>query len=294
MAIKIKKPAPPAPEAQNTEEGDVLDGEIINARPVDDVPGVESVDRVVMASENAFDWIQRNVKIVAGAVVVGVVGVAAAAALMASAKEKRANDSQLLYQAYMQTIAPVGDTSDEPEIWAAGDPKFASVHDQLLAARDLASKASDGQSRGPAAFASLLAGTARLGLGGDIAPATADIRLFVKHAASPLQDVVGSLALASALAAEGDLTNALALLDDLTNKHAGTATIIGEHRASLVDAYGTPEAALAAWADVAKLAEGTAAESRYLGRVAQLNILAGNAAGVGSAPAAQDADQDSP
>lgn len=294
MAIKIKKPAPLAPNVENPEDGDVLEGEIINARPVDTVAGVDSVDRVVVASENAFDWLQRNAKFVVAGVAVVVIGVGAAATLSAAVTKQRGDDSQDLYRAYMQTIAPVGDVSEQPELWATGDPLFENVNARLLAARDVAEKTTSSTTKGASAFANLLAASARLGLGGDTTPATAEVRQFVKHAETPLQRTVGAFALATALAAEGDMAGALAQLDDIATKQPSMGIVVAAQRASLIDAYGTPDAALTAWADAAALAEGSPAESRYLARVAQLNILAGNAAGVGSEPAAQDADQDSP
>lgn len=276
MAFKIKKALPAKEAAETTEdgtaEGEVLEGSVLG-RPEDNLPGVESVDRVVLASENAFDWIHRNRKVVIGAVVLLVVGMLVVAASMTNAREKRGNEAQELYRAYMTSIAPVGENLEIGEDLAEGDPSFKSMEAQLLATRDITAQVIGDAKGGPAQFARLLNGAASVRLGGE--SATENLQAFEKYASTPLQTTVAEIALSSSIAADGDLAAALERLDALAASMPELGVTILEQRAGLVEAFGTEDAALTAWRVASEAAAGSSSEHRIGERVALLELQQG-------------------
>lgn len=276
MAFKIKK-ALPANETDATTEDGAVEGEILEGsvlgRPEDNLPGVESVDRVVLASENAFDWIHRNRKVVVGVIGATLLGMIGVAAISSSARENRSEEAQDLYRAYMTSIAPVGANLELGDGLAQGDPSFKTITEQLLATRDAAGAVAASSKGGPANFARLLQGAASVKLGGE--SATEDLLAFERYASTPLQKTVGELAVAVSLAADGDLAGALERLDALAGKSPELGLTILEQRASLIEAYGAPDAALDAWRTVAAAAEGSSAEVRVNERVALLELQQG-------------------
>lgn len=272
MAFKIKK-APPAKETDtNNEESTVLEGSVLG-RPEDNLPGVQSVDRVVLASENAFDWMHRHRVVLIGGLAAILIGMIAVAATRTSANEARAQEAQDLYQAYAYMLAPVGEDMEPNDMWAQGDPVFNDSREQLLSVRDAADSVAAESKGGPQAFAQLLSGSVSVQLGDK--SATETLEAFQSFATGTLQTLVAEVALAAARAADGDLPRAIQQLDTLASQNPDLALQLLEQRAGLFEAYGSADEALQAWKTTAAAAEGTMAEARIAERVALLELRQG-------------------
>lgn len=271
MAFKIKKTSPKAKNKDNDTEDSIL-GESPLGRPEDKLPGVESVDRVMLASENVFDWGNRNRKVLIAGLVVLISAVLLVAWTINNKREAQIKDSTTLYDAYISYIAPVGEEIDDDEILGEGDPSYSTGKSRLEAVHDATKTASSGKS-GVAQLTQLLHASTGLGLGksgqGDA------IESYANYASTPLQKSVGDVALAVQQASSGDLPGALARLDELAESIPALEAPILEQRASLIELYGTRADALTAWREAATAAEGTYAEDALAKRVAVLELQQG-------------------
>lgn len=271
MAFKIKKTSPKAKD-QDNDTSDSLLGESPLGRPEDQLPGVQSVDRVVLASENIFDWGTRNRKILIAALVLLLSVVLLVAWSINNKRVNQAEQSSKLYSAYISYIAPVGDEIDDEEILVDGDPSYSTGTARLEAVYEATETAQSADS-GVAAVTRLLHASAGLGLG---KPGQGEaIQSFANFASTPLQTSIADVALAVQQAGAGDLPGALARLDALAESTPALETTILEQRASLIEIYGTRDDALAAWREAAKAAEGTYAEETLAQRVAVLELQQG-------------------
>lgn len=288
MAFKIKKSLPSKETDTPDGEDSVLEGSVLG-RPEDNLPGVESVDRVVLASENAFDWMHKHRKPLIAALAVVILGMLAVAGGRASSKEARANEAQTLYRAYAASIAPIGEDIQPGEMFVEGDPSFTSVNEQLRAVQSQTAPLLEDAKGGPAAFAHLLHGSVSLQLGDDAAAAS--LEAFDKFASTPIQRGVANSAMASAAAAQGDLASALQRLDALAASSPELAAGALEQRASLIETYGEGQDAIEAWRVAFLAAEGTASEARVADRIALLELRHGAAAPAADVPTNTDAQE---
>lgn len=289
MAFKIKKSLPSKETDTRDGEDSILEGSVLG-RPEDNLPGVESVDRVVLASENAFDWMHKNRKPLLGGLAVVVVGMLAVAGLRSSANEARADEAQTLYRAYASSIAPIGEDLEPSDVYVEGDPTFTSVRDQLLAVQSQTAPLIEDAKGGPAAFAQLLHGSVTVQLGD--AGGADSLQNFDDFATTPLQRGVASSAMASVTAAQGDLAGAVQRLDALAATNPTLAPGVLEQRASLIETYGEGQDAIEAWRVAFLAAEGTESEARVADRIAMLELRHGAAApAAGNAPTNTDAQE---
>lgn len=272
MAFKIKKTSPHAKnqENQDTEaSSDSILGESPLGRPSDNLAGVESVDRVVLASENIFDWGHRHRKLLMAALVVLLAAILVIAWSINNRRETRIQQSAQLYQAYISYIAPVGDEVDNDEIMAKGDPSYDTPKARLQAVYESTQTDATAKS-GVAKLTQLLHAATGLELGKkDVGDAIAS---YANYASTPLQKSVADITSAVHQASTGDLSGALARLDQLLDKVPELEAPILKQRASLIELYGTPEDALQAWREAAQAAEGTNAEDDLARRVAVLEF----------------------
>lgn len=282
MAFKIKKTSPHA-KPQEDQETDASSASLLGQSPLglpsDNLAGVESVDRVVLASENIFDWGHRNRTVLLAALALLLAGILIVAWSINNRRETRIQQSAKLYEAYIAYIAPVGDEVDNDEIMAKGDPSFGSPKARLEAVYS-ATQIDPGAKSGVAQLTKLLHAATGLELGkGEVGHA---IEAFSDYATTPLQTTVADVTSAVHQASAGDLSGALARLDALVDKVPELEAPILEQRASLIELYGEPNDALEAWRQAAHAAEGTRAEDDLTRRVAVLEfqqglIHAGNA-----------------
>lgn len=272
MAFKIKKTSPHAKNQENQEtetSSDSILGESPLGRPSDNLAGVESVDRVVLASENIFDWGHRNRKLLFAGLALLIVAILVVAWSINNRRETRIQQSAQLYQAYIAYIAPVGEEVDNREIMAKGDLSYDTPKARLEAVYE-ATKIDANAKSGVAQLTKLLHAATGLELGkADVGDAIAS---YANYASTPLQKSVADVTSAVHQASTGDLGGALARLDALVEKFPELEAPILEQRASLIELYGTPQDALVAWREAAKAAEGTHAEDDLARRVAVLEF----------------------
>lgn len=271
MAFKIKKTSPRAKNQDNDTEDSIL-GEGPLGRPEDNLPGVQSVDRVVLASENIFDWGSRNRKLLLAALVVLLSAVLLVAWTINNKREAQVRESAKLYDAYISYIAPVGEEIDNDEILGDGDPSYSTGTARLNAVYE-ATKSGSSAKSGVAELTRLLHASTGLGLGKS--GQSDSIESFANYASTPLQKSIGDVALAVHQASAGDLPGALARLDALSEAVPALEGPILEQRASLIELYGTRTDALTAWREAAAAAEGTNAEDAIAKRVAVLELQQG-------------------
>lgn len=271
MAIKIKKTSAKEPElitdeAPEQDHGSLyqLRGESPLGRPSDNLPGIESVDRVVMASENFFDWAARHRNLLIAAVV-GIVLVVLGIVWLAAQKiTNRDVESQELYAAYNAAIAPVGKDFDDEELLAKGDPHFDTGEARLAAVYErsgLVKKSKSGVSQ----LGQLLHASAGMELGKPVDTAVFDN--YRKQARTPLQIALANVALSTQKAQAGDLNAALDELNKLDDEDGSLKAFVLEQRAILIETYGEPKDALKAWEDAAEAAADTPAESSIRKRI---------------------------
>lgn len=274
MAFKIKKPLPPKAEPETTEEGEnaPLEGDILPPSPVANLPGVESVDRMVVASENAFDFLQKNRVAVLGAVGALLVGILGFGAIKAISAERAYDDSQRVYHAAAQNFAPIGAPADAGEFWAEGDAIYATLsarnEGRLQAANDAAANTKGGAQR----LSHLLQATAAAETGKSD-QAQSNYASFREGAQNNIERTVADFGAAVAQASAGNLAGALSALDAIATERPGQRAAADEQRASLVDAYGTREQALETWKAVAAAHSDADLGRRAASRVEQLEIL---------------------
>lgn len=275
MAFKIKKTSPHAKNQEN-QETDASSASILGQSPLglpsDNLAGVESVDRVVLASENIFDWGHRNRTVLLVALALLLAGILIIAWSINNRRETRIQQSATLYDAYIAYIAPVGEEIDNDEIMAKGDPSFDSPKARLEAVYE-ATQIDANAKTGVAQLTKLLHAATGLELGKeDVGDA---ISAFSDYASTPLQTTVADVTSAVHQASTGDLSGALARLDALIEKTPELEAPILEQRASLIELYGSSDEALDAWREAARAAEGTQAEDDLARRVAVLEFQQG-------------------
>lgn len=275
MAFKIKKTSPHAKNQDTNDANEAADsilGDSPLGNPSDNLAGVESVDRVVLASENVFDWGHRNRKLLFAILAVVIAAVLIVAWSINNSRENRVAQSNKLYDAYIAYIAPVGDERENDEIMADGDPSFDTGSARLNAVYET-TKIESGAKSGVAQLTKLLHAATGLELGkDDVGPA---MQAYASYASTPLQTSIADVASAVHLASEGDLSGALDRLDALLEKVPELEAPILEQRASLIELYGDRKDALVAWRDAARAAEGTNAEDDLAQRVAVLEFQEG-------------------
>lgn len=271
MAFKIKKTSPKA-KTQENESSDSILGESPLGRPEDNLAGVESVDRVMLASENVFDWGHRNRKYLIAGLAVLIIGVLSVAWFINNKRVQGIEQSAKLYNAYISYIAPVGDEIDNDEIIADGDPSYSTSTARLEAVYETTKTSSSGTS-GVAELTRLLHASTAMGLGKPVEQDT--LTSYANYASTPLQTSIGDVALAIHEASNGDLDGAIARLDALAASIPELELPMLEQRAALIELYGTSDAALKAWREAAAAAEGTNAEADMNKRVAVLELQQG-------------------
>lgn len=280
MAFKIKKALPSKGSSETTNESGEgpVEGEVLTpGAAMASLPGVEPVDRMFVASENAFDALQRHKNLVIGAVGALVLGIVAFGAFKSLAAQRAYDDSRTVFQVAAQTYAPVGDAAGAGEFWAQGDPIFADQAARNSGRTLAASQAIEGTKAGAQRVARLLHASA-LVESGKGESASAELKTFRAGAVNNLERLVADFALATATAASGDLNGALSQLDAIASGDAELALVVDEQRASLVDTFGTPEDALTMWRAIAESQKGSALGEQAASRVLQLEILTASVA----------------
>lgn len=280
MAFKIKKSVPvkASPETESAEGDAPVEGEILSpAAQMANLPGVESVDRVFVASENAFDFLQRNKVAILGAVGAVVLGLIAFGGVKSLAAQRAYDDSLVVYRAAAQTYAPIGSEADAGDFWAQGDSIFADQAARNSARVSESLNAIENTKGGAKRLARLLQAGALVDAGKG-ADAQAHYDAFRAGAVNNLERLVADFSSASVSAAAGDLQGALAKLDALATAEPKLKDAVMEQRASLIDTYGSREEAKAAWSAIAEAQKDTPFGQRAASRVAQLEILTASVA----------------
>lgn len=257
MAIKIKK------RSQRDEEN----GE--NA-PEEEIAAVETADRVIEASRDSWSWLSENRNLAIAAVVVLVAGILAFTLVRQAAERRLEATSSAVYEAYKVVTVPIG-AEDAP----AEDPQFATLNEQLQELRNRAVQVAAQNEGDAVALAQLLASSSRLALGDDDSAALAGFRAYREQAQTGLDRIVADVGIATALASNGDLEQALSVLDELVARYDYAATTIAPLRASLVDTFGEPAAAVAAYEEAIAALDGAPGAGRLEGRLLELQIRAG-------------------
>ncbi|MCB9521243.1 MAG: tetratricopeptide repeat protein [Myxococcales bacterium] len=257
MAIKIKKRNP----ARDVEPGENADSE----------PVVEpEVDQVLAVSQDSFGWLSENwQKVVAGIAVV-VVGIGVGSTLRAGSVASRAEAAQPALRAIATTVAAVGNEAP----YATGADRAAAI---VAAADEI----------GDGPVASALSGVGKLAQD-DASGAVAGLDAFVQQFADAPESLAASFGLAAAQAQAGQLDAARATLDSVGERDEALAVVAATQGARLVDAFGTPEQALAAYREVVAAhgdAPGRAALDNRITQIEiQLGVAAAPAPDEGSAP----------
>ena len=272
MAIKIKKRVD-EPETPETDGADEQDENPVMAA----VPEIGS-ETIFQAPRDTFGWITDNRGIVIGGLAAIVLAIIGGSFWMASREAGRVESTHELLRALDITGAPTA--ADDV---TAGELQFATLEERLQAQSAEARRIAAAQRvRGVSRQATLLAAAADLGLGRTDEARDA-YRDYRAGAVNVLERSVAELGVASALAQGGQLGEALELLGALESEVPAAAAAVQLHRALLIDSFGAPDAALAAWRSVvARQQEGLATGAfspRATDRVRQLELLLGASSG---------------
>lgn len=191
-------------------------------------PLVDAPDQVLVATQETFGWLQDNRNLVIALVGGGVLAIIVAALVVEGSKSRRVAEAAPVLDAIAAATAPVGEGAT-----------YASVEDRRAAVAALAGEAGDHP------VAQLLLAEARLA-DGDAEAASAALGRATSSLGA-LEGKVIAFGTASAQAEAGALDQALATLDHIASTDAALGPPALLHAARLTDAYGTPEAALAAY-----------------------------------------------
>jgi len=220
VAIKIKKKRPEAEEPEEMPEVDDAGAAYIEG------------DEILEASRQTFGWINDNRNLVIGGLVVLFIGIVAVSMVYDGADDRRAEAAAPAFNALNVSTAPVGPDGVYPSLGAQ-----ASALTEAVGAID-----------GSATpfIANLLSGRAALQRGEADVAVTAYQGAVSTVEGSP-EAVVATFGVASSMAENGDLDGALALLDSVAAEDEAWTFAVDLHRATLIDAAGTPTAARDAW-----------------------------------------------
>ncbi len=250
MAIKIKKRT-----GARDESSDIIE---------------ELPDEILAKSQETFSWLTSHRTMVIAGLVTLVIAAIAITTISNRLKHRHDASSAALYEAVALSRATVGEA---PVGGSSDATNFETVAAQLSAVRDAAQAVlSDFGKSKAAGEASLMLGAAQLGLG-NAAEAVSSIRNYVDEAQNPLERSVGTISLAMAQAEAGELSNAVAMLDDLGSSVPAVAWLAAEQRARLIDAHGDdPQRALDAYRAASELATEDVDNSLVESRLVQLEI----------------------
>lgn len=214
MAIKIKRRREDEPE---TEE----------------VPEVAQADEILVASAETFSWLQDNRNLVMGAIAALLIGIVVVSTVRDAGARKQADQARAVFAALDVATSGVGDGAT-----------YAGLSEREAA---LAAAASEAANLGGtlADDAALLGGRAAL-MQGDAATALQQYQAAAAPLEGTPEGAVVEFGVATAHAANGDLAQGLAVLDELAQRD-GYALSARVWRARLIDTYGEPRAAWEAY-----------------------------------------------
>jgi predicted negative regulator of RcsB-dependent stress response len=237
VAIKIKKKKPETAEV----EADLID----------------EPDQVLAATQDTFGWLTANRNAVIGGVVALVVGLAGFSMLTEKSAASAADSAIPTLNAIGTAGASVGE-----------DGIYANANARATALAAAADEAPD------SALTAVLAGAAQLQLG-DAAASSASFAAALEAFEGRPEGSILAFAAASAAAEAGDLDRALTLLDNVGGDNPELAPIASLQAAQLIDAYGEPADALAAYRQTIRDHDGVPGSGDVTNRIIQLEIELG-------------------
>lgn len=263
MAIKIKRrrveeTSPNDPDGMEGTEGE---GQSDSLSPEAFIPPPVPSDPVYTTTRSAFAWLTGHRNLVLGGLVVMVVTMAGVGLLWQQKAAARASASSQLVAAL---AASWGEAPD---------------NELLLQRARIVAEAHPGEI---GRWASLLEARALASQGADSAAALQRFAVAVADRPAGAETLLLQLSHASLLADSGNLAGAVALLDALPTEGGPFAMQVAEHRARIVDTWGTPQQALEAWQAFVEAHEDSAGQdpmdnplSRARNRITLLEIEMG-------------------
>lgn len=213
---------------------------------------LEKDDQILEASRDTFNWLSDNAVLV-GAVVAGlVIAVLVGVWFIDQRKTRIAEASADAYEALAVSFQPVGEapTPAEGQDPIPASEVFATQQEKLEALRRRASEVVEKyQNRRAGNEARLLVASAALELG-DAAEALDGYQAFRETSDTRLGELVATMGEASAMAANGDLTQALQVIDDIMGRYGNLRANLALQKARLIDTYGEPKDARLAYQQI--------------------------------------------
>ena len=252
MAIKIKKKKPQTAEV----EGDLID----------------QPDQVLAATQDTFGWLTNNRNAVLGGLAILIVALVGGSI----ASENRSETAAIGAVPTLAAIGLAGASVGEEGVYVSETARAQAVASAV------------GEADG-SVIVSVLEGASALQLGDAEASATAFDAALTAFEGRP-EAAVLTFGAASAHAESGSLDRALTMLDTVGADHPQLAPLASLQAAQLIDAYGEPTAALAAYRDTLSSHAGLPGEADLRNRVVQLEIELG----VDPQPVADEPEGDDP